>query len=45
MMNEFTRIVSHMFGGIGQVYSDLGAFFTPIVIYGSRGTRTRPRPV
>lgn len=34
IMNEFTRIVSHMFGGIGQVYSDLGAFFTPIVIYG-----------
>jgi NADH:ubiquinone oxidoreductase subunit D/NADH:ubiquinone oxidoreductase subunit C len=34
IMNEFTRIISHMFGGIGQVYSDLGAFFTPIVIYG-----------
>lgn len=34
LMNEFSRIVSHMFGGIGQVYSDLGAFFTPIVIYG-----------
>ena len=34
IMNELTRIVSHAFGGIGQVYSDLGAFFTPIVIYG-----------
>ena len=34
IMMELTRIVSHMFGGIGQVYSDLGAFFTPIVIYG-----------
>lgn len=34
IMNEFNRIISHMFGGIGQVYSDLGAFFTPIVLYG-----------
>lgn len=34
IMNELTRIVSHAFGGIGQVYSDLGAFFTPIVLYG-----------
>ncbi|HZQ09905.1 MAG TPA: NADH-quinone oxidoreductase subunit D [Anaerolineae bacterium] len=34
IMNELSRIESHMFGGIGQVYSDLGAFFTPIVIYG-----------
>jgi NADH:ubiquinone oxidoreductase subunit D/NADH:ubiquinone oxidoreductase subunit C len=34
IMNELTRIMSHMFGGIGQVYSDLGAFFTPMVIYG-----------
>ncbi len=34
IMDEFSRIESHMFGGIGQVYSDLGAFFTPIVIYG-----------
>jgi NADH:ubiquinone oxidoreductase subunit D len=29
--DELTRIQSHLFGGIGQVYSDLGAFFTPIV--------------
>jgi NADH:ubiquinone oxidoreductase subunit D len=32
-MDELTRIQSHMFGGIGQLYSDLGAFFTPI-LYG-----------
>lgn len=34
IMNELTRIESHMFGGIGQLYSDLGAFFTPMVLYG-----------
>lgn len=34
IMNELTRIESHLFGGIGQVYSDLGAYFTPIVLYG-----------
>ena len=33
IMDELTRIQSHMFGGIGQLYSDLGAFFTPI-LYG-----------
>ncbi len=35
MMDELTRIVSHLFGGIGSLYSDIGAFFTPIV-YGMR---------
>lgn len=33
LMDELTRIQSHLFGGIGQLYSDLGAFFTPI-LYG-----------
>ncbi|MGE5138979.1 MAG: NADH-quinone oxidoreductase subunit D, partial [Rudaea sp.] len=33
IMDELTRIESHLFGGIGQLYSDLGAFFTPI-LYG-----------
>lgn len=33
IMDELTRIQSHLFGGIGQLYSDLGAFFTPI-LYG-----------
>lgn len=33
IMTELTRIQSHLFGGIGQVYSDLGAYFTPI-LYG-----------
>ncbi|MGB8648944.1 MAG: NADH-quinone oxidoreductase subunit D [Anaerolineae bacterium] len=33
IMLELTRIQSHLFGGIGQLYSDLGAFFTPI-LYG-----------
>jgi NADH-quinone oxidoreductase subunit C/D len=33
LTDELTRIQSHLFGGIGQLYSDLGAFFTPI-LYG-----------
>jgi len=33
IMDELTRIESHLFGGIGQLYSDLGAYFTPI-LYG-----------
>ncbi|MBI3537325.1 MAG: NADH-quinone oxidoreductase subunit D [Chloroflexi bacterium] len=32
IMAELTRIVSHFFG-LGQIYSDLGAFFTPM-LYG-----------
>ncbi len=32
IMAELTRIVSHYFG-LGQIYSDLGAFFTPM-LYG-----------
>lgn len=31
IVDELTRIVSHLFGGIGSLYSDLGAYFTPIV--------------
>lgn len=33
IMSELTRIQSHLFGGIGQLYSDLGAFHTPM-LYG-----------
>lgn len=33
IMDELTRIESHLFGGIGSLYSDIGAYFTPI-LYG-----------